>query len=113
MDCKALAERILTRHWGIRPMTAIDYESVQSLAAALSSENVTVRNTNGVPVTVYVSVGKYDDGSMLAVAECVDAKTDDSVCVRDVFDNTNTHRCKATIYVPPVVVPEVEGEVSG
>lgn len=112
MDYKALAAKILTRYWGGAKPTSMDEPCVQAMAAALAAENVFVRNTEGVPITVYIGVGKYDDGSMLALCECEDSETPASVAMLGVIADENTHRCKATIYVPPVVIPEVEGEVS-
>ena len=111
MDYNALARQILTRFYGDKPK--LSFPDIVAMARALEAENVIVRKTDGVPVTVYVAVGKYDDGSMLADAECMDDRMGESACVRSVFHNENTHRCKSIIYVPPVVVPGVEGEVIG
>lgn len=114
MDYQALAKRIAER-LGHDLENGIygDLVSIEDLAAALAAENVTVRNTNGVPVTVYVGVGRYADGTACCVAKAVDSCIDENTAICTAFAPDDTNRCKATIYVPPVVVPEVEGEVSG
>ena len=110
MDYHALARQILTRFYGDKPR--LSFPDVVAMAAALAAENVVVRNTEGVPVTVYVAVRKYDDGERCVVVSSVDSRFDDAFAVYEAFIVGDTHRCKATIYVPPVVIPEVEGEVS-
>ena len=114
MDYQALAAKIANRldadhDWDIQGDSIL----LRQIAEALKAESVTVSNTDGVPVTVYLSISEYIDGGRCCMAHAVDSADSEAYAMKNAFNPDDTHRCKATIYVPPVVIPEVEGEVIG